>query len=400
MAGVAIRTLTTADELAASDAVFHTAMVGLPAPAADEDVAAVREPGRTFGAYVGDGILVGATDSTSGTMTVPGGARVAHAAVTHVGVLPTHTRRGVLTALMRRQLEDCRTRGETVASLRASEAVIYGRYGYGIASVTHTVSLDLRDAELRTTAGSEAPPVRLVDPDGSWELLQRIVDGNPSGRAGTIGRSALWWQGRRARTQPAPHYVAVCGDDGFVCYRPLDPAAWFTSRDRTIVVTDLHAGTPGAYRALIGYLLRLDLVHTVRFPWLPADDPLPWMLTDHRAARVTGVADETWLRLVDVPGALAARTYNPGAAVTVRIDDGLLPENSGCYRIGSDGAARADGAPDAQVDVADLGAAYLGGARWHQLRDAGRLRERSEGAADRLDALFATARAPFAGVMF
>ncbi|WP_182358879.1 GNAT family N-acetyltransferase [Tomitella gaofuii] len=400
MPGATIRTLTTAGELAESDAVFHAAMVGLPAPAADEDVAAVREPGRTFGAYVGDGILVGATDSTSGAMTVPGGARVAHAAVTHVGVLPTHTRRGVLTALMRHQLKDCRGRGETVASLRASEAVIYGRYGYGIASVTHAVSLDLRDAELRATAGSGAPPVRLADPEGSWDLLQRIVDRHQSGRAGTISRGALWWRGLRARTRPAPHYVAVCGEDGFVCYRPLDTAAWFTSRDRTVVVTDLHAGTPDAYRALIAFLLRLDLVHTVRFPWLPADDPLPWMLTDHRAARVTGVGDETWLRLVDVPGALGARTYNQGAAVTVRVDDVLLPENSGNYRIGPDGADRTGGAPDVQVDVADLGAAYLGGARWHQLRDAGRLQELSEGAVDRLDALFSTPRAPFAGVMF
>ncbi|QDQ96269.1 GNAT family N-acetyltransferase [Tomitella fengzijianii] len=404
MAAVTIRTLTTASELAESDAVFHTSMVGLPAPAADEDVASVREPGRTFGAYADDGLLVGATDSTSGMLTVPGGARVPHAAVTHVGVLPTHTRRGVLTALMRHQLEDCRTHGETVASLRASEAVIYGRYGYGIASVTHGVSLDLRDAELRAGAVSGALPVRLVDPDGAWDLLRRMVDEYPSGRAGTISRSECWWRARRARTQPAPRYVAVCGDEGFVCYRPLDTASWFTSRDRTIVVTDLHARTPEVHRALVAFLLRLDLVHTVRFPWLPADDPLPWMLTDHRAARVTGAGDETWLRLVDVPAALAARSYGPGGSVTVRVDDGLLPANSGSYRIGTDGAEHvgdvAAPAPDAQVDVADLGAAYLGGVRWHQLRDAGRLREFSPGVADRLDTLFATARAPFAGVMF
>lgn len=406
MTDLMIRTLTTGDELRAADAVFHTAMVGLPAPPADEDLAAVREPGRTLGAYSGDGRLVGATDSTSGTLTVPGAARVPHAAVTHVGVLPTDTRRGVLTELMRRQLDDCRSRGDVVATLRASEAEIYGRFGYGIATVTHAVSLDLRDAALRPTAASGRLPVRMVEPDAAWDLLEGIVEEHPVGRAGTISRGGRWWRGRRNGRQPAPRYVAVCGEpgseSGYVTYRPLDTSTWFTSRDRTIVVTDLHAPTPAAYRSLIAFLMRLDLVHTVRFPWLPADDPLPWMLTDHRAARVTGVSDETWLRLLDVPTALAARTYSGGATVDLEVVDELLPENSGVYRIGPAGAERAPAgaAPQAVVEVAELAAVYLGGARWHQLFASGRVRVLEADAPARLDALFATPSSPYAGVMF
>ncbi len=400
-----IRALVGAGELDAAESVFRTAMVGLPS-GGPGSVVDQREPGRTFGAFTEDGLLVGATDATSGTMAVPGGAHVPHAAVTHVGVLPTHTRRGILTALMRHQLEDCRERGETVASLRASEAVIYGRYGYGIAGVSRSVELDLRRARLHPGLDGAASDdaVRLVPAAESWELRRRIVAAHPATRPGAISRSDHWWAGRSARPLAQPAYLAVYGPPGaesaYISYRPADTATWFTSRERTVVVDDLHAPAPEAHRAIMAFLLRLDLVHLVRFPWLAEDDPLPWMLTDHRAARVTGVADETWLRLVDVPAALAARAYGAAAPVRIAVHDPLLPENSGVYAVGSDGAGRDDGAPDVAVDAADLASAYLGGTRWHQLAAAGRVTVHRPDALARLDALFASARAPFAGVMF
>lgn len=407
---VDVRVLSGEDELEASERVFRTAMVGLPAPREPEAgrIPSLREPGRTFGAYTGsDGgngaQLVGATDSTSGTMIVPGGARVPHAAVTHIGVVPTHTRRGVLSALMRRQLGDCRERGDVVASLRASEATIYGRFGYGIATSARSVSLDLRAARLRP--GIEVDPrVHLVPPAESWDLLRRIADDHPVVRPGAISRGAQWWNGRRTSSVSGPRYTAVYGargaESGFVSYRPVGTHEWFTSPERTIVVDDIHAPTLAAYRALLAFLMRLDLVHTVVFPFAPEDDPLPWMLTDQRAARVTGVGDETWLRLLDVPGALAARTYGPGRSVVVDVRDELLPSNAGRYRIAEGGAQASAQEPDVSVDVADLAAAYLGGVRWHQLFAAGRVRVRDSAVLAGLEVLFGTTAAPFAGVMF
>lgn len=196
-----IRVLDTETELIASSNLFRTAMVGLPVlpPYEPGQIRELLEPGRTLGAFV-DGAMVGTADSATSGLTLPGGRRVPHAAVTHVGVLPTHTRRGVLTALMRHQLRDARDRGEVVATLRASEANIYGRFGYGAASITHTVELDVRRARLRPSVAAGGP-VRLLEPGAVWELLPRIVAANPSTRPGTIDRIPLWWRGRELSAQ-------------------------------------------------------------------------------------------------------------------------------------------------------------------------------------------------------
>jgi ribosomal protein S18 acetylase RimI-like enzyme len=141
--------LTRTDEVAAAAAVFRTAMVGLPIPSFGPDPGPFIEPGRSLGAFDADGQLVGGADAYTSWLTVPGGARVPHGAVTHVGVLPTHTRRGIVTALITRQLHDLAARGEVVASLRASEAVIYERFGYGIATWAADYELDRRHGALR-----------------------------------------------------------------------------------------------------------------------------------------------------------------------------------------------------------------------------------------------------------
>ena len=81
---------------------------------------------RMHGAFDGDEI-VGGAGAFSFDVSVPGGADVPGAGVTVIGVLPTDRRRGVLTRLMRAQLDDCRARGEPLAYLWASEGTIYGR---------------------------------------------------------------------------------------------------------------------------------------------------------------------------------------------------------------------------------------------------------------------------------
>ena len=135
-----IRVLDSEDDLLFAANVFRTAMVGFP-PLSNlqpGQITKMLEPGRTIGAFVG-GQLVGTADATTSGLTLPGGAIVGHAAVTRIGVLPSFTRKGIATDLIRHQLHDIAARGEVVATLRASEATIYGRYGYGVASSSHTV---------------------------------------------------------------------------------------------------------------------------------------------------------------------------------------------------------------------------------------------------------------------
>lgn len=413
-----VRTLTDPAEVDAGLSVFRTAMVGMRPrpPHPGGDVFTLVEKGRMVGGYLG-AQLVGAADSTTGELTVPGGKRLAHAAVTRVGVLPTHTRRGVLSALMRAQLGAERDRGVAVATLRASEGTIYGRFGYAVASELRTLRIETKDAELRpeVAAAVDRDAVQLVDAEDQ-ALPQRIVTAVPAARPGTITRGDQWWNNRRlwAEATPGPRYLAVRGapgaEDGYVRYRPADTAGWFTSAERTVIVEELYAPSAAARRDLLAFLLGLDLVDVLELPDRPVDDALPHLLTDPRAARTTALGDETWLRLLDVPAALAARGYAgaPGDAVTLAVDDTLLPANTGGYRITPGGATSAgSGAPaDAHVDVATLAAAYLGGTPWRVLAEAGLLGGAASGTpADdatvaALDRLFAVTEAPFAGVMF
>lgn len=401
-----IRTLHGEDELARAFALFRTAMVGLSfsGPLPPGAISTILEPGRTLGAFDGAD-LVGTVDSTSGSLTLPGGKSVPHAAVTHVGVLPTHTRRRIVSALIRRQLLDARERGEVVASLRASEATIYERFGYGIASTSESAELDTRRATLRPQVPTGST-VRLIDADRSWDLLSRIHSGTPSRRAGAITRPATWWvlQELRAAGSATPRYIAVHGEPGeeygFVRYHPIDTERWFTGDDRTVVVDDLFAPTDDAYAGLIRFLLSLDLVDRIVFTALPVDTPLPWLITDPRAFRVLGRRDETWLRVLDTGVALRERSYTGTGSITVTVHDDFLAEGSHTYRISSDGAEPTQGTPDLEFGVAALGSLLLGGVRWHQLALSGAIRVAEPAALAVAETLFGTHLAPFAGTSF
>jgi predicted acetyltransferase len=401
-----LRVLDSEHDLIAAANVFRAAMVGFP-PLSNlppGQITKMLEPGRTVGAFVA-GQLVGTADAATSRLTLPGGAIVSHAAVTHIGVLPSFTRQGIATGLIRHQLHDIAARGEVVATLRASEAKIYGRYGYGVASSTQTVEVQTARAELRPDVGTGGP-VRLLDAAQAWDVLPRICAENRPSRPGTIDRPEVWWQGLRARAESSsgPAYVAAHGapgsESGFVRYRPVDTGQWFVSEQRTIVVEDFFAPNDRAYLGLLRFLLGLDLVDRVVFWMLPVDDPLPWLLADRRVARVTAVHDETWLRIIDTQAALEARRYVGDGAVTIAVNDPQLQRNPACLRIARDGAHPTDGRPQLHVDVEGLGAVLLGGATWRDLAAAGLARADDPAALVVADELFAVPVAPYAGFYF
>jgi predicted acetyltransferase len=401
-----IRVLDSESDLLDAANVFRTAMIGFPplANLAPGQITTLLEPGRTVGAFVDDQ-LVGTADAVTSGLTLPGGAIVGHAAVTHVGVLPSFTRKGIATDLMRHQLHDVAARGETVATLRASEATIYERYGYGVASSSQTIEVDTARAELRAGIGTGGP-VRLLDAERVWDVLPRIYTENRPSRPGTIDRPDVWWRGVRLRTEssPQPWYVAAHGEPGaetgFARYRPIDTDKWFVSDQRTIAVEDFFAPDIDTYLGLLRFLLGLDLIDRVVFWMMPVDDPLPWLLLDRRAARVTATHDETWLRIVDVRKALSARRYDGDGDVVVAVDDPLLPGNSITVAITADGAERTDRRPQLRVDVAGLAAVLLGGATWRSLAVAGLARAQDPAVLAAADRLFAVGDAPHAGFFF
>jgi predicted acetyltransferase len=404
-----IRELSDKDDLGRALEVFYTSLVGLVSPQREPEVVDFVEPGRPLGLFLpgpdGEPELVGTAGSFSSRLIVPGGAQVRQAGVTDVGVLATHTRRGLGSALIRHQLAQTAQRGELVATLRASEGGIYERFGYGIASSTAKVELEVGRARLRPTLPAEPEParVRYADARTRWQLMARIYSG--ATETGRTERPQWWWraQDRVVERSKEACYVVTHGEpgneDGYLRYRPENRGQ--RSGDRLLLlVDDLVAHTPQAYLGLLRMLLSVDRTETIEFGALPVDHSLEKLVLDERAVRTVAIKDETWLRLVDVPAALSARTYRGSGAVTIAVTDEQLPANTGRYRVSSSGVQRTEQPPELSVDVAALATVYLGGTKWWQLARAGRVREHTGEALARAEELFGTDRLPYAGTMF
>lgn len=386
--------------LEAAISLFGRAMVGLPFGIFDfEDP---QEPGRVLGVFDADE-LVGTANSYAGSLTVPGGARVPHAAVTHIGIKGTHRRRGLATQLVAAQLRRARDDGEVLASLRASQPGIYERFGYGVATLSAELAIDAHAAELRPGV-VRSSDVREVPIGGSAGLQGRIFDRHARSRPGAISRHASWWRLFHVEDPSRHHYLVVHGpagaEDGYVRFHPIGTDGWFHSPERTVVVDDLVAASLDVEIALLAYLLDLDVVDRIVISSAPIDHPLADLLTDIRAVQTLTTHDETWLRLVNVEEALAARTYADGPDLVLEVADRLLTENNARFAIGAAGVQRTDAPPDLVVDVDALAAGFLGRPVWRALATAGRLRELTPGSLALAERRFVTSLAPYSGTVF
>lgn len=384
----------------------HTLFRGtLHYPPADDDrwkvAAESYEPGRTLGAFA-DGELIGTVQAFSSRMAVPGGAVVPHAGVSRVGVRADWTRRGVLSALQRAQLRSLAEAGDVLASLRASESVIYGRYGYGVATRYRFLKIDRRQAAPRTRITGR---VRLVEAEAGERVVRSLFEELAPRRPGTITRWPAWWDMNFRRPGEESTRIAVRSsagqDDGYLLYK-VKPGVHEASEDKptALDVVDLWARTPEAWADLWLFALGVDLVEHVVAVGRPVDEPVEWLLGDRRACKVVAVDDETWLRLVDVPAALGARTYREGRPVVIGVRDAYLPENAGAYRVTADGVSRVSDEPELVLDADALAAAYLGDVSFTTLATTRRIEVVEPTALARADALFAVPEVPWCGTFF
>ena len=348
--------------------------------------------------------IVGGAGVLPFTMTVPG-ARVATAGVTVVGVLPTHRRRGILMAMMRKQLDDVHERGEPLAALWASEGSIYGRFGYGLASLSGSV--DVRREHGRFAAES-AGDARMIDTAEALEALPPLYDSIAAATPGMVSRSPDWWELRTLddsewRRGGAGGLTRVLLElDGepaaYALYR-LKMAWEHGSSTGSVNVVEAVGKTPAATRAIWRFLLDIDWMQSVNASLLPVDHPLLLFVPEPRRLRFR-VQDALWARLVDVGAALSARTYAGEGSVVLAVTDAFCPWNDGVWRVEAREAERSFDEPELALDVAALGSVYLGGFGFKQLARAGRVEERAPGALERADALFASEPAPWCPEIF
>jgi predicted acetyltransferase len=326
-------------------------------------------------------------------MSVPGGV-VPTAGVTWVTVAPTHRRRGLLTAVMRRQLDEVHAAGrEPVAALWAAESSIYGRFGYAPAAQRGGWTGSAPRLRLRPDVDCGTGAVRLVDVEefrpaavAVYDQARRLVPGN-------LARSDVWWD-RQLRDDPEQRdgatarqlalYTETDGAvTGYATYRITGREDERSDPDSTLTVEEVRAVTPAAYAALWGFLFSHDLVRTVRAPRASVDDPVRHLLADPRAWRAQPT-DALWVRLVDVGAALSARRYPARLDMVFEVRDRFCDWNDGRWHVWGHPAGafcdRTDRDPDIVLDIEALSAVYLGGESLATLHAAGRVTEISPGA--------------------
>jgi predicted acetyltransferase len=359
----------------------------------------IDEPERSL-AWFDDGRIVATTMAFTRKLTVPG-AEVPCAGATAVAVVPTHRRRGLLTAMMRRQLDEVRDRGEAVAALWSSEGEIYGRFGYGIGT-TQARLVARRPAAGLASAAVRGDPLRVGPAAEHVDAMREVHDRVRLRRPGMLSRPGPWWQDRlfdpETNRGGAHPLRAVIADDGYALYA-VRPEFDDEGAAGEVKVRELVAATTEAHALLWSFLLDQDLTRTIVWELAPVDEPLWLMLTNPRAVRRV-VGDGLWVRLVDVAGALSARTYARDPDVVLEVSDAFCPWNEGRYRLSDGGCERTEADPDLSLDVTALGAAYLGGITLRELAAAGRVRELRSGALVRASAAFRGDVAPWCPEMF
>ncbi|MDF3291229.1 GNAT family N-acetyltransferase [Streptomyces silvisoli] len=338
-----------------------------------------------------DDELVGTTGAFSFRLSVPGGSLVPTAGVTCVGVRSTHRRRGVLTAMMRRQLDDVRRWGEPLAVLTASEPPIYGRFGYGLA--TERLRMEIDSARVRLTAptGTDEIRLRLVPPRAGIAACEAVYARRVAGRPGMLARQPGW---ERLPLLDPPSERRGAGEVGCVLAERNGEVVGFArfavksdwdeaGPKGSVLVRDVEALDPAGYAALWRHLFEVDLTSTVIASNRPADDPLLHLVSDVRRCRLR-VRDGMFVRLVDVGAALAARTYAAPVDVVLEVEDAFCPWNEGRWRLSGDqkGATceRTTDSADMALSVRELACGYLGGFGLTALAGAGRIRELRPGA--------------------
>jgi predicted acetyltransferase len=355
-------------------------------------------PDRVVGAF-DDGSAVGLTASIAFEMTIPGGV-VPCAGITYVGVMPSHRRRGVLTELMRAQLDDLHRRGEPLAALWASESVIYGRFGYGLAAPAASMDAERAGFAFRDDPGPTGN-VRLVTKEDARELFPPIFERARPHRQGMLSRSEARWDGRvndpeHWRDGAGPKYYVLIELDGqgeaFAMYRIKEK--WERGLPQSeLVLVDAIATSTEATRELWRFIFGVDLIARVSLWNFDSATPLFLMVKDARRLQLK-LFDGIWLRLVDVGEALRQRSYEGDGSVALEVTDDFCPWNEGRYRAGQDAGPTEDAA-DLRLSAADLASAYLGAFSFGRLAAAGRVEELSDGALTRASALFRTELPPY-----
>jgi len=349
-------------------------------------------------AAVEDGEIVGGTASAPFVLTVPGG-ELPVAGIASVWVSPVRRGEGLFRCMMDAQLTGLVEEGIAASVLIASEAGIYRRFGFGVASLAARLRID--------RSGLEGRPgtLSLADRDAGVAAAVRIYERVRPTVPGMLDRRGEWWRYSHPEEEAEegnPTLFALHGSaaafDGYAAYSVREGWTAEGRPDNTLLLHELVAETPAAYHALWAYCLGLALCGRVEAVNRPVDEALLHMLDD--LGRVhQSVVDGLHLRIFDVEKALSARRYSSNHELVLEVHDDVGGWAGGRFLLlgGVDGAecTSTRRSPALAIDSAGLASVYLGGSSFETLRRAGRVEEVVPGAVKQADGLFSWSPAPW-----
>jgi predicted acetyltransferase len=354
----------------------------------------VFTPDRSIMAFDGKN-MVGNALSYEMDMYIPGGLSKI-AAVASVSVQATHRRKGINRSIMKYQLEDIHSRQEPLAVLQASESIIYGRYGYGMASFENNLEIEKTRSAYAIDHVPEGQSY-FIEESEAREIFPQIYAKAIENRVGMVRRNENWWEFRFRE----PGLKGGDPKSWFVKYQKNgenDGYLRYTINDVELNVIELIASSHEAYSSLWRLCLDMDLVDIIKAEHRPADEELKWMLADPRRL-VEHSCDRYWVRLVDVKKALSQRSYLVDGSLTLEVRDSFLPWNQEVVELRSESGESSCGTsnrnPDIVLSAGDLGAVYLGGVNFSTLLAAGRIEEITKGSISKANLMFSTKRNPW-----
>ena len=347
-------------------------------------------------------------------LSLPGGALVAVAGLTWVGVHPDTRRRGVLNAMMIDHLARTRKAGLAISALHASEHGIYGRYGYGMAALQLQIELGRGTGLTAPHLADEVATITTHLVTGSQpgvtdrlrDCMLREAPGAPGTIVGSPEFMALWGleSPEELRDKEPRRFLFARRDGkdiGVVGLRREHK--WSDARPSGTVTAGAFTGGPAARLALLRRLVDLDLMGTTRLENVSADEPLLAWVGGPRGTGSIKTWDGTWIRVVDLAAAWSLRTYEADCDVVVEVEDRYAPWNAGRWRLSVEGgrgaATRSEEPASVTLDVSVLGAGFLGHGVAGLLR-AGLVREHREDTYAELARAMRTAVEPETSVGF
>ena len=392
------------------------AIVFLEGRAPEDGVAAFRRHRRADGATLGmvtaegpglDGRHVVAGLAWAPIRANTGGNIVPVMAINTVAVRPTHRRRGLMRMMMDHHLRRARAEGFTLAALSASEATIYGRFGFGVASRCVEWEIDTQRFAIRPEVAIAPGSLEFANPPLDENIFERLSAAHQAAHRGAfsplgmhLAKADGTWdfdeQGPSKKLRYLLHFDASGAPDGFAEFKHGSFVSKYSESPAPTAVLSVCSSSPEVERALWQGLASFDLVEKLTYESAGLDDPLPGSLIDPWAIKQNAIRDGIWLRILDLEKAVADRGFESDGHVVIKVADSMgFCEGTWCIAVreGQGEAVRTSLSPAVELGVDSLARLWFGDVTAVQLARSG-LIHGSPGSVQKLSRLFATACRP------